>query len=180
MDDIPYPLTPFAAPIAGRYEVKQLLGRGGMGDVFSGVDLVLERPVAIKVLRGTFAGDREALTRFGREARTVASFDHPGFATVFDVVEEQGVPIIVMELVQGHSLEQLLAREGSISWGRAVQIVASVAETIAVAHDAGVVHRDLKPGNIMIAEEGTVKVLDFGIARVNALTPIASSGALHG
>lgn len=166
--------------LASRYEIGGLLGQGGMGDVYAATDTFLERRVAIKVLRSGFARDPEALTRFHREARTVASLDHSGFVTVFDVREDDRGPFIVMELVNGESLEELLREVGSLQPRRAAEIGRAVAGAIAVAHAAGVVHRDLKPGNIMTSVGGQVKILDFGIARVQAWTPLTSGRVVQG
>jgi len=164
----------------GRYEVQEFLGQGGMGDVYSALDRRLGRLVALKVLRPGASQDQASLTRFLREARAVASLDHPSFVTVFDVADDPQQPFIVMELVQGESLETLLRRERTVRPERAAAIAADIADAIAIAHDAGIVHRDLKPSNVMITSSGTLKVLDFGIARAMAWTPLTSRKIIQG
>lgn len=152
----------------GRYELVGALGVGGMATVWQGVDRVLGRPVAVKVLNGGLAEDPRFAERFGREAQHAAMLVHPRIAMVFDSGMDQGSPYIVMELIRGQSLSALLAQRGPLPLERAVGIAAAVCEALEVAHAAGLVHRDIKPGNIMITDDGGVKVVDFGIARANA------------
>jgi hypothetical protein len=171
---------PGRALVGGRYELGPLMGRGGMGDVYRAIDTVLERPVAVKILRRASSEGDGSLIRFEREARAVAMLDHPGFVTVYDVVQDERGPSIVMELIEGVSVERSLRDEGPFGPERAVTIARAVADAIAAAHRAGVVHRDLKPGNVMVSAAGEVKVLDFGIARVKALTPLTSDRVVQG
>lgn len=163
-----------------RYEVRSVLGHGGMGDVYAVHDRKLDRLVALKALRSAPLPHSTALTRFLREARAVASLKHPGLVTVFDVADTADPPYIVMELVPGESLEALLRREGTVDPAKAATIAAEIADAIGAAHEAGVVHRDLKPSNVMVTPAGKVKVLDFGIANATAWTPLTSRKVVQG
>jgi serine/threonine protein kinase len=151
-----------------------------MGDVWRARDKTLHRPVALKDLRPGLLHDHDSLTRFAREARVLASLDDHGFATVFDVGEDDLGPFIVMELVEGESLETILDREGRLPPARVAEIGASVAATLHVAHEAGFVHRDIKPGNIMLGHDGSVRVLDFGVAQAAGWTPLTGRRSVHG
>ncbi|MCA1711919.1 MAG: protein kinase [Actinobacteria bacterium] len=151
--------------LAERYRIGSVIGRGGMADVYEGHDEVLDRAVAIKVLRVHADTDERFLERFQREARQAAALSHPNIVAVHDAGEHDGVRYIVMELVRGRSLDALLAAEGALPVERGVAICDAVALALAAAHDAGLVHRDVKPGNVLIADNGAIKVADFGIAR---------------
>jgi len=166
--------------LAGRYEIRSLLGQGGMAEVYSALDRVLGRLVAVKVLRESLAEDRRAVARFRREARAVAALSHPGIVSIHDVGSDGATPFMVMELVSGEPLSQVIWREAPLSVERAAGIGEAVGEALAFAHDAGIVHRDVKPGNVMIRANGHVKVLDFGIARALAWTPVTEGGAVQG
>ena len=148
----------------GPYEILDLLGTGGMGAVYRARDTKLGREVALKVLPDEFAQNEERLARFEREARLLASLNHPNIATLFDLEEEQDVHFLTMELVEGETLAERIAR-GPIPVDEAVRLFAQVAEGLDAAHEKGVIHRDLKPANIMITPEGRVKILDFGLAK---------------
>ncbi|GAB2732153.1 protein kinase domain-containing protein [Kitasatospora kifunensis] len=152
----------------GRYELVGTLGVGGMATVWHGVDRVLGRQVAVKVLNGGLAEDPRFAERFGREAQHAAMLVHPRIAMVFDSGMDEGSAYIVMELIRGRSLGSVLAEGGPLPIERAVGIAAAVCEALEVAHAAGLVHRDIKPGNVMITDDGGVKVVDFGIARASA------------
>lgn len=152
----------------GRYELVGTLGVGGMATVWHGVDRVLGREVAVKVLNGGLAEDPRFAERFSREAQHAAMLVHPRIAMVFDSGMDQGAAYIVMELIRGRSLGSVLAEGGPLPVERAVGIGAAVCEALEVAHAAGLVHRDIKPGNVMITDDGGVKVVDFGIARASA------------
>ncbi|MFE0458074.1 protein kinase [Kitasatospora sp. NPDC058965] len=152
----------------GRYELVGILGTGGMATVYHGVDRVLGREVAVKILNGGLAEDPRFAERFGREAQHAAMLVHPRIAMVFDSGMDEGSPYIVMELIRGHSLSSLLGRSGPLPVERAVGIAAAMCEALEVAHANGLVHRDIKPGNVMITDDGGVKVVDFGIARASA------------
>ncbi|MFJ5922359.1 protein kinase [Kitasatospora sp. NPDC092948] len=152
----------------GRYELGEILGVGGMATVYRAVDHQLGRPVAVKVLNGGLADDPRFAERFAREARMAALLVHPRIVTVFDSGIDQGSPYLVMELVHGDTLGRLIAEQGALPVERAVGIAAAVLDGLAAAHVQGLVHRDIKPGNIMITHDGGVKVVDFGIARAGS------------
>jgi serine/threonine-protein kinase len=157
--------------LAGRYQLRCWLAAGGMGQVWRGFDEVLRRPVAVKLLPDGAAGDRAAVGRFRTEARRAAAVSHPGIASIFDYGEAEldgaGEPTayLVMELVDGEPLSALLAREGRLPLRRAVDVVAQAALAVGAAHRAGLVHRDVKAGNLLVRADGLVKVIDFGIAQ---------------
>ncbi|MGW4649613.1 protein kinase domain-containing protein [Kitasatospora sp. NPDC004289] len=152
----------------GRYELGEVLGVGGMATVHRGHDHQLGRPVAVKLLNGGLADDPRFAERFAQEAQNAARLVHPRIVTVFDSGVDQGSPYIVMELVHGQTLGRLIADTTWLPVERAVGIAAAVCEALEVAHAAGLVHRDIKPGNIMITHDGGVKVVDFGIARAGS------------
>jgi serine/threonine-protein kinase len=165
--------VPIGQTLAGRYELRALLGRGGMGEVYEAADHRLDRTVAVKVLREELARDRRFVARFHREARTAARLQHPSIVAVHDFGEDDGRVYLVLEHVPGRTLFDVLRVEGPLAPARAAGIGAHVAEALAHAHARGVVHRDVAPGNVMVRTDGTVKVLDFGIAR-------AVQGSGHG
>src|SRR4249920_2932795 len=148
----------------GPYEILAPLGAGGMGEVYRARDTRLQRDVAIKALPAEFASDPERLARFQREARLLASLNHPSVAAIYGLEESDGACYLVLEIVEGESLAQRLAA-GPPPVEEALAICAQIAAGVSAAHDAGVIHRDLKPGNVMIRPDGSVKVLDFGLAK---------------
>jgi hypothetical protein len=152
----------------GTYEVATLLGAGGMGEVYRATDTNLKRQVALKVLPVTMAADAERLARFQREAEVLAALNHPHIAAIHGLEKSGGVTALVMELVEGEDLAQRIAR-GPVSLDEALPIARQIAEALEAAHEQGIVHRDLKPANIKVRPDGTVKVLDFGLAK--ALEP---------
>jgi Tol biopolymer transport system component len=154
----------------GVYDITAPIGEGGMGQVFRARDTKLNRDVALKVLPDSFATDPERLARFTREAQTLASLNHPHIAAIYGLEDSGGVSALVMELVEGEDLSQRIAR-GAIPMDEALPIVRQIAEALEAAHEQGIVHRDLKPANIKVRADGTVKVLDFGLAK--ALDPAA-------
>lgn len=153
----------------GHYRITAALGAGGMGEVYRATDTKLGRDVAIKMLPAAVAQDAERLARFEREARSLASLNHPNIVTIFSVEEDGGSRFLAMELVEGRSLDTLLA-VGGLSLPRFFEIAVPLADALSAAHDRGIVHRDLKPGNVMVTSEGRVKVLDFGLAKLEGGT----------
>ncbi|HEX2355243.1 MAG TPA: Stk1 family PASTA domain-containing Ser/Thr kinase [Micromonosporaceae bacterium] len=157
----------------GRYQVGELLGYGGMAEVHRGRDLRLGRDVAIKMLRSDLARDATFQMRFRREAQNAASLNHPAIVAVYDTGEERGptgetLPYIVMEFVNGRTLKEVLAAEGRLMPRRALEIMADICAALDFSHRHGIIHRDIKPGNVMLTQTGQVKVMDFGIARALA------------
>ncbi len=148
----------------GPYEIISVLGAGGMGEVYRASDPSLGREVAIKLLPAGLAADREHLARFEREARLLASLNHPGIATIHGIERGGEAPFLVLELIEGETLAERLAA-GPLSIPEALEVGRQIADALAAAHDRGVIHRDLKPGNVKITPEGRVKVLDFGLAK---------------
>jgi hypothetical protein len=153
--------------IAGHYEVQEKLGQGGMGEVYRALDKNLGRQVAIKILPEEFSTDLERLARFEREAKLLATLNHPNIAAVYGFEEAKGLRFLVLELVEGETLQTRLDR-GAVPMDEVLENCRQVAEGLEAAHERGVVHRDLKPGNIMITPEGKVKILDFGLAKAYA------------
>jgi serine/threonine protein kinase len=157
----------------GPYEVAEQIGAGGMGEVYRATDTHLARHVAIKVLPATVASDAERLARFEREARTLASLNHPNIAAVYGLEKNKGTMALVMELVEGPTLAEQIA-ERPLPLHEALRVAGQIAEAMDAAHETGIVHRDLKPANIKLRTDGTVKVLDFGLAK--ALSQPGSGG----
>jgi predicted Ser/Thr protein kinase len=167
--------------IAERYEVEELVGKGGMSSVYCARDDVLERRVALKILHEHFSGDPEYVERFRREARAIARLNHPNIVTVIDRGEFEGRQFIVFEHVPGENLKEIVEREGPLSVSQALALTHQIARGLSFAHDNGVVHRDVKPQNVLLDETGGAKVTDFGIAR--SLEPedgLTETGALLG
>ena len=154
----------------GVYEIIAPIGEGGMGQVYRARDTKLNRDVAIKILPDAFAHDADRLARFQREAKSLASLNHPNIAAIHGLEEDGGVLALVMELVEGEDLSQRIAR-GAIPLDEALPIAKQIAEALEAAHEQGIIHRDLKPANIKVRPDGTVKVLDFGLAK--AMEPAA-------
>jgi hypothetical protein len=165
--------------LGGRYHLEEQIARGGMGEVWRARDEVLERPVAVKLLNDGLADDERAAERFRREALTAAQIFHPNMANVFDYVEESGRPGIVMEFVLSETLAQRL-KSGPLEVSQAITITDSVLAALEAAHEAGIVHRDIKPGNILLTPEGIVKVTDFGIARSLSDSSLTQTGTVMG
>ncbi|MGK0722516.1 protein kinase domain-containing protein [Leucobacter sp. W1478] len=164
----------------GRYELSSRIAIGGMGEVWKATDSIIGRTVAIKILKDEYMGDPGFLERFRAEARHAALVNHEGIANVFDYGEEQGSAYIVMELVPGEPLSTIIEREGRLPADRVLGIVAQTATALQAAHDAGLVHRDIKPGNLLITPEGRVKITDFGIARIADQVPLTATGQVMG
>lgn len=177
----PEAAVPPGARRFGQVAVLAELGAGGMGKVFKGRHLGLDVPVAVKVMGPQIAGDPHARQRFLREARTAARLDHPNIIRVLDVAEQDGVPYIVMEFVDGTDLAALLKKHGPLNGIAALRAVAQVADGLAHAHALGIVHRDIKPHNMFAARDGRVKLGDFGLARaVEQTTELTMPGAAIG
>jgi serine/threonine protein kinase len=156
----------------GPYEITALLGVGGMGEVYRATDTNLKRQVAIKVLPASVAGDTERLARFHREAEILAALNHPNIAHIHGLEKSDGAIALVMELVEGPTLADRIAK-GAVPIDEALPIARQIGDALEVAHEQGIIHRDLKPANIKVRPDGTVKVLDFGLAK--ALEPRAAS-----
>ncbi|MBD7958454.1 serine/threonine protein kinase [Microbacterium sp. Sa4CUA7] len=164
----------------GRYELDSRIAIGGMGEVWEATDHVIGRTVAIKILKDEYMGDPGFLERFRAEARHAALVNHEGIASVFDYGEENGSAFLVMELVPGEALSTILEREGSLSPDKTLDIVAQTSLALQAAHAAGLVHRDIKPGNLLITPDGRVKITDFGIARIADQVPLTATGQVMG
>ena len=176
----------------GVFELAELLGRGGMGEVYRATDTKLKRQVAIKVLPPSLAADHDRLARFQREAEVLASLNHPNIAAIYGLEEspsavsgQAGVTALVMELVEGDDLSQRIARlrapdvsarQAGMPLDEALPIAKQIAEALEAAHGQGIIHRDLKPANIKVRADGTVKVLDFGLAK--AMEPVGSEAKM--
>ncbi|SDO05638.1 protein kinase [Geodermatophilus sp. DSM 45219] len=176
---------PGVRTLDGRYELLSLLATGGMGQVWRGHDALLDRQVAVKVLRSEFTGDPTFLARFRAEAQHTARLVHPNIAALHDygeVVTAHGETLayLVMELVEGEPLSALLARRGRLDPQRTLDVVRQTAAALAVAHAAGVVHRDVKPGNVLVGWDGVVKITDFGIAWSASSVPLTGTGQVVG
>ena len=173
--------------LGGRYRLVSLVATGGMGQVWRATDGLLDRTVAVKVLKAEYASDPGFLDRFRSEARNSARLSHPNIAAVHDYGEAGGSgsgsafsAYLVMELVPGEPLSDLIAREGALDPRRAGALTAATARGLAAAHRAGLVHRDVKPGNLMVTPDGSVKITDFGISRAAAQTPLTATGQVMG
>ncbi|MCT7661266.1 serine/threonine-protein kinase [Mycobacterium deserti] len=171
--------------LSGRYRLQRLIATGGMGQVWEGVDSRLGRRVAIKVLKAEYSEDSEFVERFRAEARTVAMLNHPGIAGVYDYGEtdmdgEGRTAYLVMELVNGEPLNSVLKRTGRLSLRHALDMLEQTGRALQVAHTAGLVHRDVKPGNILITPTGQVKLTDFGIAKAVDAAPVTQTGMVMG
>jgi eukaryotic-like serine/threonine-protein kinase len=163
-----------------RYELGPVLGNGGMARVHQGKDRQLKRAVAVKVLAPPFDQDKSFVERFRREAHAAARLNHPNIVAVYDSGSDDGTHYIVTELVEGETLADLLQREGALPPERVVEISRQICHALEAAHERGVVHRDVKPGNVMITPEGRVKVVDFGIARAAGAESVTRTGLVMG
>jgi len=166
-------MTPLEGRRIGRYQLASRIGAGGMGEVYKAIDSNLKRSVAIKVLPASLAGDAERLARFQREAEVLAALNHPNIAAIYGLERSGDTTALVMELVEGPTLADRIA-QGAIQIDEALPIAKQIAEALEAAHEQGIIHRDLKPANIKVRSDGTVKVLDFGLAKVMAPAPGSS------
>src|SRR5262249_53648697 len=155
-----------------QYQFRERLGAGGMGEIYKAQDTRLNRIVAIKVLPSAKAGDPERRSRFLLEAQAASSLNHPNIITIHDVLSEGDTEFMVMEFIAGKTLGDLIPK-GGLRVPQALKYAVQIADALNVAHNAGIVHRDLKPANVMITESGLVKILDFGLAKMVAGSPLA-------
>ena len=151
--------------IGNRYEMIEKIGNGGMATVYKAKDLTLKRNVAIKVLKDEFTTDNEFIRRFNIEAQSAASLTHPNIVSIYDVGSEGNIYYIVMELIQGKTLKQIIDEDGVLPWKWSLNIAIQIASALETAHKNNIIHRDIKPHNIIITEDGIAKVTDFGIAK---------------
>ncbi|MCO6008337.1 protein kinase [Actinoallomurus purpureus] len=168
--------------LGDRYRLVERVAVGGQGEVWRAEDTALGRPVAVKLLRGEYADSPEFRDRFRREAQNAAALSHPGIAQVFDYDEGRSdePPYLVMEYVEGESLAATIARDAPMDPDRVLEVIVSAATALAVAHAAGIVHRDVKPGNLLVGRDGSIKITDFGIARAVDAIPLTRTGMLMG
>ena len=166
--------------INDRYEIIKSIGEGGMANVYLAKDIILDRNVAIKVLRGDLAGDEKFVRRFQREALSASSLSHPNIVEMYDVGEDNGTYYIVMEYVSGMTLKQLIKKKGKLSLSEAIDIMLQITDGIKAAHDSYIIHRDLKPQNILIQDNGEIKITDFGIAMALNSTQLTQTNSVMG
>ena len=166
--------------INDRYEIIRSIGEGGMANVYLGHDIILDRNVAIKVLRGDLSNDEKFVRRFQREALSASSLAHSNIVEMYDVGEDDGTYYIVMEYVEGKTLKQLLKKRGSLTLSEAIDIMVQLTDGMAHAHDSYIIHRDLKPQNIMIKDDGQIKITDFGIAMALNATQLTQTNSVMG
>jgi len=173
-------MTEIGAELGGRYRLLALLGQGGMATIYRALDTQLGREVAVKLLRPEYLRDPDFSSRFRQEAQNAASLSHPNVVTVYDYGEDPSGPYIVMEHVDGEDLASILRRVGPLPPQQAARVAAAIARALAAAHARGIVHRDVKPGNVLIGQDGRVKVVDFGIARALAEAQMTLPGTTLG
>ena len=166
--------------IGNRYKIQEKIGNGGMATVYKALDQILNRYVAVKVLREEFTTDEEFIKRFNAEAQSAARLIHPNIVSVYDVGQEYNIYYIVMELIQGKTLKQIIEEDGHLSWKWAVNIAIQIASALEMAHKNNIIHRDIKPHNIIITEDGIAKVTDFGIAKAVSNSTITAFGTTLG
>ena len=166
--------------INDRYEIIRSIGEGGMANVYLAYDTILDRNVAVKVLRGDLANDEKFVRRFQREALSASSLSHPNIVEVYDVGEDNGLYYIVMEYIEGKHLKQLLKKRGSLTLREVVDIMSQLTDGMSAAHDSYIIHRDIKPQNIMILENGLIKITDFGIAMALNATQLTQTNSVMG
>ena len=171
---------PEGALLDGRYRVATEIATGGTSTVYRGLDTRLDRPVALKVMDSRYAGDQQFLTRFQMEARAVARLNDPGLVAVYDQGVDGRYPFLVMELVEGGTLRELLTERGPMPPHAVAAVLRPVLGGLAAAHRAGLVHRDVKPENVLISDEGEVKIVDFGLVRAVAAAGITSTSVILG
>ena len=166
--------------ISDRYMIVTSLGEGGMADVYLAIDTILNREVAIKILRGELSSDPVTLLRFQREANAASKLNHPNVVDVYDVGESEGRHFIVMEYVRGRTLKQLISQRGALDKKEAVDIMIQLTSAVQHAHENHIIHRDIKPQNVLVKDDGTVKITDFGIALAHDAVQLTQNDAVLG
>ena len=166
--------------INDRYQIIKTIGEGGMANVYLAYDTILDRNVAVKVLRGDLANDEKFVRRFQREALSASSLSHPNIVEVYDVGEDNGLYYIVMEYIEGKHLKQLVKKRGNLTVREVVDIMLQLTDGMSGAHDSYIIHRDIKPQNIMILENGLIKITDFGIAMALNATQLTQTNSVMG
>lgn len=166
--------------LGGRYEILTRIGGGGMALVYKAHDVLLNRKVAVKVLRQQFVHDEEFIRRFRREAQSAAALSHPNVVSIYDVGQEEDTHYIVMEYIEGHNLNEIIQERAPLQPDEAVRIAMQIADALDHAHQNHIIHRDIKPHNILIGKNGRVKVTDFGIARAVTSSTITQTGSVIG
>ncbi len=166
--------------ISDRYQIMKSIGEGGMANVYLAYDTILDRDVAVKILRGDLSGDEKFVRRFQREALSASSLTHPNIVEVYDVGEDHGMYYIVMEYIEGKHLKELIKKRGKLTVSEVVDIMLQITDGMSVAHDSYIIHRDIKPQNIMILENGLVKITDFGISMAMNATQLTQTNSVMG
>ncbi|MGB4985791.1 MAG: protein kinase, partial [Erysipelotrichaceae bacterium] len=166
--------------INNRYEIIKNIGEGGMANVYLAKDLLLDREVAIKILRGELANDQTALLRFQREANASSTLSHPNIVEIYDVGHEGNKNYIVMEYIKGVTLKQLISKRGTVQLDEAISIMKQLCSAIKQAHEHNIIHRDIKPQNVLITADNTIKITDFGIAMAQDALQLTSSDTVMG
>ncbi|WDC84047.1 protein kinase [Caloramator sp. mosi_1] len=166
--------------LGGRYIIVEQIGEGGMAVVYKAKDQLLNRYVAVKVLKQEFTQDEDFVKKFKRESIAAASLTHPNIVSIFDVGEQDNIYYIVMEYIKGQTLKEYIKSNGKIGYKRVLDIILQIAMALENAHKNGVVHRDIKPHNIVVTEEGTIKVTDFGIARASTVATVTNTNKVLG
>ncbi len=166
--------------ISDRYQIMKSIGEGGMANVYLAYDTILDRDVAVKILRGDLSGDEKFVRRFQREALSASSLTHPNIVEVYDVGEDHGMYYIVMEYIEGRHLKELIKKRGKLTISEVIDIMLQITDGMSVAHDSYIIHRDIKPQNIMILENGLVKITDFGISMAMNATQLTQTNSVMG
>ena len=166
--------------INDRYQIIRTIGEGGMANVYLAHDIILDRDVAVKVLRGDLAHDEKFVRRFQREAISASSLSHPNIVEMYDVGEDDGNYYIVMEYIDGKTLKNLIKKRGALTLPEVIDIMLQLTSAVMCAHDSYIIHRDIKPQNVLIKEDGTVKITDFGIAMALNSTELTQTNSVMG